>query len=122
MPETESNESARVEVYRLRVARGNQHGGGSGGDWTLYEGREDFEEATLKALIEEAAHGRTKPRSRAARWWQQHMLRDGKDVDTYDWTVCNVFAAEQFVDGEWVDLGASLVPPSVRFASTEAQR
>lgn len=113
-----SDEMKPVEVYRLKLARGNQSGSGSGGDWRLYESRKEFEADLLCALIEAAAHGTNRDRSWPARWWLQHKLRKGEDVPHAEWTTSRVVAAERLVSGEWVDLGASLIEPSIRYEET----
>lgn len=103
-----------VEIYRLRVARGNHSAGG--GNWTLYENRQDFEAAVFGALVEEATNVKEgTPERRRARLWLEKVLRGGKDVGLHEWTTQKVVAAEKLVNGQWVDLGARLVPPSVEF-------
>lgn len=97
----------------MRVVRGN--GSGSGGDWTLYESRDLFEGDVLRSLIEEAGniHARGRSFSRGSRAWLVQVVRRGKDVETAEWTVQRFIAAEQLVDGQWQDLGARLVEPSI---------
>lgn len=104
-----------VEVFRIRYSRA------IGGQWDLYENREAFEAAVLEAMIEvaAAAHNRDPVVRRAERacamWARSMFARSVFSRDDDLRPVERVYAVEQLVDGEWVELAPRLVPPRLEW-------
>lgn len=105
--------NAPVEMYRLRIVRGN--GGSSSGKVEHFENRERFELEVLEALIEAFAdgrsHGTAHQKWRAAYGWRKKVIDRRKGDDRL--RCIRFMAAEQLVNGEWVDLKPELLLPSI---------
>lgn len=96
-----------AELYRLHVVRR------TGSKVKLYERPEDFEADLFDALLDAATE-------KAAHWYSLRTIsawiryRRGEDAD-YGKRVQRVIAAQQLIDGDWVDLKPHLVPPSIAY-------
>lgn len=112
-----------TDIYRLKLSRG--HGSSHAPDWRLYEDRDRFLLDLTEAMIEAA--GRSTPyrpqygadaraiyeRNRAT-WlacaaWVKNVFK--RDPSGYG--IRKVIGAEKLIDGEWVDIKPTLVPPHV---------
>ena len=95
-----------AELYRLQV--GKRRGGASWGDVELFESHEAFQSAVADALLD--------VEEKKAKGWRLRLLRRWREIRGKKETevrVDRVFAIQELVDGEWVDLHATLVPPSL---------
>lgn len=103
--------SGDVQVYRLRLSRGTRSS--HVGDWTIYEDFAEFERRLLEAMVE--AGSRHENRDDRSRWILQ-AWRSAKGLKDEDFGLNKVIGAERLVDGEWVDMKPTLIPPRVEFA------
>lgn len=96
-----------AELYRLHVVRRN------GSTVKLYESPERFEADLFDALLDAAT-------GEKAHWYSLRTIsawiryRRGENAD-YGKRVERVVAAQQLIDGDWVDLKPRLVPPSIAY-------
>lgn len=109
-----------VDMWRLRVARGNRNAGG--GDWTMFDNRSELEHALFVSAVEAEAFGNIKNRVTDERrhswfraWWR--ATTPDADEDVHAWHTYRIVAVEQLTDGEWVEVEWSISPPVLTLGS-----
>lgn len=107
-----------AEVFRIKLAMGTATSGG--GEWRMYDDREEMEVALFNAMLEVEARGDVyrNPQREMLRAWVLRFLpqareKDKEYPDLRRYGIRNVFAVEQFIDGEWVALKYRIIPPSL---------
>lgn len=109
-----SGEVAPVRVFRVKYGI-RLSSNGSTGDWKLYDNVQDMKRELLVAWLEVADKDRdvrgTKNWTRKwfCRAWRNHL----KGTEDYFPRASQIFAVEQFVEGEWVEITPEFVEPEV---------
>lgn len=108
MPDT----TPTARVFRARYGI-SYSAGGSGGDWRLYEDVATLKRDLLAAYLDVLSHPGKRdrsPRSWFARRWRQHLRGDDEAYPC----VREIYAVEQIVDGEWVEITPEFIDPDVQ--------
>lgn len=109
------------EVFRLKLSMGTKDSGG--GEWPMFDDREEFKTALLEAALEVEARGdlyRQPVRQRILAWVlrkQPQSVDKKRGGELRSYGVRRVFAAEQFIDGEWKNLDWRIHAPYVEISA-----
>lgn len=114
--------SDSVDMWRLRIARGNSSAGG--GDWTLYDNRAALEHALFTHAVEAEAHADIRNRATDERrrrwfktWWKANTADVDEDVNA--WHTQRIVGVDHLVDGAWVEVEWSISPPVLTIIEPE---
>lgn len=110
-------------IFRLRY--GWKKGGASSSEWVYRESFEsmveELEDLLLQLDVYNALESRGRPRGvsgrRLARRLFSTHVREEKPDDS--WHVTKIYAVQEFIDGEWVDLEFEWVQPLLAIKGPE---
>ena len=105
------------ELFRISVTKGNHSLSFS--DSVIYEGREAFEDALFRGLLDEVSfHG---SRSRFDTSWRWiHAWHKQKHGESGNVVVKKVRRVEKLVRGQWEPVTAELIPPRLEWSLDNA--